>query len=125
MTDLFGNSDSDEESFVATKRRRTLEEPTPTHQSTVGGSAVLEQSTSTDPTTRPGVRTEQQTADIQQVCRGFRSLNKEIRILNNSKTPLEEGSSCDIHIYDILFYFEETLFIMFMQKQHFVQKHVL
>lgn len=99
MTDLFGNSDSDEESFVATKRRRTLEEPTPTHQSTVGGSAVLEQSTSTDPTTRPGVRTEQQTADIQQVCRGFRSLNKEIRILNNSKTPLEEGSSCDIHTH--------------------------
>lgn len=68
MTDLFGNSDSDEESFVATKRRRTLEEPTPTHQSTVGGSAVLEQSTGTDPTT--GVRTEQQTADIQQVCNG-------------------------------------------------------
>lgn len=66
MTDLFGNSDSDEESFVATKRRRTLEEPTPTHQSTVGGSAVLEQSTGTDPTT--GVRTEQQTAHIQQVC---------------------------------------------------------
>lgn len=68
MTDLFGNSDSDEESFVATKRRRTLEEPTPTHQSTVGGSAVLEQSTGTDPTT--GVKTEQQTADIQQVCNG-------------------------------------------------------
>lgn len=66
MTDLFGNSDSDEESFVATKRRRTLEEPT--HQSTVGGSAVLEQSTGTDPTT--GVRTEQQTAHIQQVCNG-------------------------------------------------------
>lgn len=68
MTDLFGNSDSDEESFVATKRRRTLEEPTPTHQSTVGGSAVLEQSTVSGLTTGQSVRTEQQTADIQQVC---------------------------------------------------------
>lgn len=68
MTDLFGNSDSDEESFVATKRRRTLEEPTPTHQSTVGGSAVLEQSTGSGLTTGQSVRIEQQTADIQQVC---------------------------------------------------------
>lgn len=72
MTDLFGNSDSDEESFVATKRRRTLEDPTATHQSTVGGSAVLEQSTGTGPTTGPGVWTEQQTADIQQVCSAFK-----------------------------------------------------
>lgn len=68
MTDLFGNSDSDEESFVATKRRRTLEEPT--NQSTVGGSAVLEQSTGSGLTTGQSVRTEQQTADIQQVCNG-------------------------------------------------------
>lgn len=66
MTDLFGNSDSDEESFVATKRRRTLEEPTPTRQSTVGGSALLEQSTGSGLTTGQSVRTEQQTADIQQ-----------------------------------------------------------
>lgn len=99
MIDLFGNSDLDEESFVVIKRRRIFEEFIFIYQFIVGGSVVLEQFISIDFIIRLGVRIEQQIVDIQQVCRGFRFLNKEIRILNNFKILLEEGLSCDIYIY--------------------------
>lgn len=40
MTDLFGNSDSDDESPMVTKRRRTLEDQSPNWNSTGMGKNV-------------------------------------------------------------------------------------
>ena len=76
MTDLFGNSDSEEESFVAPKRRRTLEDPAVANH--IG---VTEQSTDTPPPSQQQaspVQLSSESTDVarSRVCTGFIDFRK-------------------------------------------------
>ena len=80
MTDLFGNSDSEEESFVAPKRRRTLEDP-----AVANLSGVMDQSTVTAPPhlqQASPVQLSVESTDVprSEVCTGFIDFRKLISV---------------------------------------------
>ena len=98
MTDLFGNSDSEEESFVAPKRRRTLEDP-----AVASHIGVAEQSTVTAPPSQQQaspVQLSSESTDVprSEVCTGFIDFRK-IRYGNNICMLEKNLSFSYIHIY--------------------------
>lgn len=91
MTDLFGNSDSEEESFVAPKRRRTLEDP-----AVANHFGVAEQSKVTAPPSQQQaspVQLSSESTDVprSEVCTGLIDFRKNI--YDNNICMLEKNLS--------------------------------